>query len=84
MPTLESFEGEDHAIVGESGPSLRGLFAGSIFKGTQRSGRSAYDVEVEQQDVDLERSFLCGYLRISGLTEVCWSLCVKSDPFPCL
>ena len=72
---------------------LKGLFPGSRFQGTQRSGRSSYDVEVEVQDVDLDRffsfytflvkplthisinvcrrirSFLCGYLRISGLTE---------------
>mmetsp|Transcript_18074 Transcript_18074/g.41787 ORF Transcript_18074/g.41787 Transcript_18074/m.41787 type:complete len:135 (-) Transcript_18074:778-1182(-) len=49
--------------------TLRGLFPGSRFEGTQRSGRSSYDVEVELQDVDLDNSFLCGYLKISGLTE---------------
>jgi len=48
---------------------MRGLYPGSKFKGVQKSGRSSYDVEVELQDVDLDRSFLCGYLKISGLTD---------------
>mmetsp|Transcript_36997 Transcript_36997/g.87064 ORF Transcript_36997/g.87064 Transcript_36997/m.87064 type:complete len:190 (+) Transcript_36997:195-764(+) len=50
-------------------PSMRGLYPGSKFQGVQKSGRSSYDVEVELQDVDLDRSFLCGYLKISGLTD---------------
>jgi len=45
------------------------LFPGAIFQGTQKSGRSSYDVQVTIVDVDFSASFLCGYLRIRGLTE---------------
>ena len=45
------------------------LFSGGLFTGTQKSGRNSYEVEVELKHVDLENSFLCGYLRIKGLTE---------------
>lgn len=45
------------------------LRAGSRFKGTQQSERQTYDVQVEIKYVDIGESFLCGYLRIQGLTE---------------
>ncbi|KAJ3787424.1 vacuolar import and degradation protein-domain-containing protein [Lentinula aff. detonsa] len=45
------------------------LYPGAVFKGTQKSGRSSYDVHVTIVDVDFSSSFLCGYLRIRGLTE---------------
>ncbi|KAI5921494.1 vacuolar import and degradation protein-domain-containing protein [Camillea tinctor] len=45
------------------------LRPGSKFHGTQRSERQAYDVQVEIKYVDLRESFLCGYLRIQGLTQ---------------
>ncbi|KAF7562040.1 hypothetical protein G7046_g2085 [Stylonectria norvegica] len=45
------------------------LRAGSKFHGTQQSERQVYDVQVEIKHVDLKESFLCGYLRIQGLTE---------------
>ncbi|KAF9957556.1 GID complex subunit 4, VID24 [Mortierella alpina] len=45
------------------------LYAGSRFRGKQRSGSHSYDVEVDIKHVDLAESFLCGYLRINGLTE---------------
>jgi len=45
------------------------LRAGSKFHGTQQSERQKYDVQVEIKHVDLRESFLCGYLRIQGLTE---------------
>ncbi|CAK8692448.1 glucose-induced degradation protein 4 homolog [Clavelina lepadiformis] len=45
------------------------LYNGSCFKGHQKSKGNCYDVEVTLQNVDLENSYLCGYLRISGLTE---------------
>ncbi|KAJ3218787.1 GID complex subunit 4, VID24 [Dinochytrium kinnereticum] len=51
------------------------LFAGSKFVGEQKSGRSAYEVTVELQYVDLRASFLCGYLNIKGLTEDWPDLC---------
>ncbi|CAO3570198.1 unnamed protein product [Mortierella alpina] len=45
------------------------LYAGSRFRGKQRSGSHSYDVVVDIKHVDLAESFLCGYLRINGLTE---------------
>jgi len=45
------------------------LRAGSKFHGTQQSERQKYDVQVEIKHVDMRESFLCGYLRIQGLTE---------------
>ncbi|KAF9435277.1 GID complex subunit 4, VID24 [Entomortierella beljakovae] len=45
------------------------LHAGSRFQGTQRSGDHSYDVRVDIKHVDLNESFLCGYLHIDGLTE---------------
>jgi len=45
------------------------LRAGSKFRGTQQSERQVYEVQVEIKHVDMRESFLCGYLRIQGLTE---------------
>ncbi|KAF9897666.1 GID complex subunit 4, VID24 [Lobosporangium transversale] len=45
------------------------LYAGSQFRGIQRSGSNSYEVLVDIKHVDLEASFLCGYLRIEGLTD---------------
>jgi hypothetical protein len=45
------------------------LKPGSRFAGTQQSDRQVYDVQVEIQHVDMAESFLCGYLRIQGLTD---------------
>ncbi|EAS31454.3 vesicle-mediated transporter Vid24 [Coccidioides immitis RS] len=45
------------------------LRAGSKFVGTQQSDRQKYNVDVEIKNVNMEESFLCGYLRIQGLTE---------------
>ncbi|PHH92071.1 hypothetical protein CDD83_9097 [Cordyceps sp. RAO-2017] len=45
------------------------LRPGSRFHGTQQSERQVYDVQVEIKHVDMRESFLCGYLRIQGLTE---------------
>lgn len=45
------------------------LRPGSRFHGTQQSERQVYDVQVEIKNVDMRESFLCGYLRIQGLTE---------------
>lgn len=45
------------------------LKPGSIFIGSQQSGRSTYEVEVELKSVDLSKSYLSGYLKIQGLTE---------------
>ncbi|KAJ7046932.1 vacuolar import and degradation protein-domain-containing protein [Mycena alexandri] len=45
------------------------LYPGASFNGTQKSGRNSYDVNVTIVDVDFASSFLCGYLRIRGLTD---------------
>ncbi|KAH8662837.1 vacuolar import and degradation protein-domain-containing protein [Tricladium varicosporioides] len=45
------------------------LRAGSKFHGTQQSERQVYEVQVDIKHVDMRESFLCGYLRIQGLTE---------------
>ncbi|KAJ7510007.1 vacuolar import and degradation protein-domain-containing protein [Mycena galericulata] len=45
------------------------LYPGATFQGTQKSGRNSYDVTVTIVDVDFPSSFLCGYLRIRGLTD---------------
>lgn len=44
------------------------LHHGSKFHGTQKSDRQEYDVQVEIKYVDMEESFLCGYLRIQGMS----------------
>ncbi|KAF6030716.1 hypothetical protein EB796_010967 [Bugula neritina] len=45
------------------------LYNGSRFHGHQKSKGHRYDVEVVLQNVDRENSYLCGYLKINGLTE---------------
>ncbi|KAL5115209.1 hypothetical protein ACEQ8H_006883 [Pleosporales sp. CAS-2024a] len=45
------------------------LRPGSRFRGSQTSDRQQYEVEVEVKHVDMRESFMCGYLRIKGLTE---------------
>lgn len=44
------------------------LYNGSKFEGSQRSKGNSYAVEVVLQHVDEENSYLCGYLKITGLT----------------
>ncbi|KAH8102007.1 vacuolar import and degradation protein-domain-containing protein [Phellopilus nigrolimitatus] len=48
---------------------FRCLYPGATFRGTQKSGRNSYDVNVTIVDVDFGASSLCGYLRIRGLTD---------------
>jgi len=45
------------------------LRPGSRFRGTQQSERQKYEVHVDIKYIDLAESFLCGYLRIQGLTD---------------
>ncbi|KAH9845456.1 Glucose-induced degradation protein 4 [Teratosphaeria destructans] len=54
-----------------SPPTITSSFLrpGSKFRGTQQSDRQVYDVQVEIKDVNMAESFLCGYLRIQGLTD---------------
>eukprot|EP00127_Corallochytrium_limacisporum_P002577 Clim_evm13s134 gene=Clim_evmTU13s134 len=49
--------------------SCNTIYSGARFRGEQRSGRNSYGVEVEIKSMDLETSFMCGYLHIKGLTE---------------
>jgi hypothetical protein len=50
-------------------PASSFLRPGSRFHGTQQSEKQVYEVQVEMKHVDMRESFLCGYLRIQGLTE---------------
>ncbi|KAI9885135.1 MAG: tRNA (guanine-N(7)-)-methyltransferase (tRNA(m7G46)-methyltransferase) [Watsoniomyces obsoletus] len=43
------------------------LRPGSRFQGTQKSESEEYAVNVEIKHVDMDESFLCGYLRIQGI-----------------
>ncbi|XP_067089476.1 uncharacterized protein [Osmerus mordax] len=45
------------------------LYSGSQFRGHQKSKGNSYDVDVVLQHVTMEDSYLCGYLKIKGLTE---------------
>ncbi|XP_055330986.1 glucose-induced degradation protein 4 homolog [Paramacrobiotus metropolitanus] len=45
------------------------LYSGSRFQGFQKSRGNCYDVEVVLHNVDLASSFLCGFLKIKGLTD---------------
>ncbi|KAG4072944.1 hypothetical protein HA402_006624 [Bradysia odoriphaga] len=44
------------------------LYNGSKFEGSQKSKGNKYAVEVVLQHVDEQNSYLCGYLKITGLT----------------
>ncbi|KAL9131233.1 MAG: hypothetical protein Q9217_000775 [Psora testacea] len=44
------------------------LRAGSRYRGTQTSDQQQYNVEVDIKCVDMNESFICGYLKIEGLT----------------
>uniref|UniRef100_A0A915I7U4 Glucose-induced degradation protein 4 homolog n=1 Tax=Romanomermis culicivorax TaxID=13658 RepID=A0A915I7U4_ROMCU len=45
------------------------LYTGSRFVGQQTSKGNGYDVEVILQHVDEPNAYLCGYLKIKGLTD---------------
>jgi len=45
------------------------LRPGARFVGKQSCGNLHYDVQVDLKHVDISESFLCGYLRIQGLTD---------------
>ncbi|KAG2367435.1 vacuolar import and degradation protein-domain-containing protein [Suillus spraguei] len=50
-------------------PRRHHAYSCAVFQGTQKSGRNSYEVNVNIVDVDFSSSFLCGYLRIRGLTD---------------
>ncbi|KAF2722689.1 hypothetical protein K431DRAFT_43485 [Polychaeton citri CBS 116435] len=66
-PRYLSFGGDDERKLHNSTTSF--LRPGSKFQGTQQSDRQVYEVQVELKDVNMAESFLCGYLRIKGLTD---------------
>jgi len=75
---MMDWDDEDSAMsMGVDYPNMRVIATspssflrpGSRFHGTQQSERQVYEVQVEIKHVDLRESFLCGYLRIQGLTE---------------
>ena len=43
--------------------------------GYQKSGKSCYNVEIEIKHINLKDSFICGYLKIKGLTDDWPQLC---------
>ncbi|TRY98968.1 hypothetical protein DNTS_001235 [Danionella cerebrum] len=53
----------------QPGVNISLLYSGSRFRGYQKSKGNSYDVEVVLQHVTMEDSYLCGYLKIKGLTE---------------
>jgi len=53
----------------QPGVSSSLLYSGSRFVGHQKSKGNQYDVEVILQYVNIEECYLCGYLKIKGLTE---------------
>ncbi|WPG99740.1 Hypothetical protein R9X50_00255900 [Acrodontium crateriforme] len=67
QPEYLSFPTQRHRHLTQATSSF--LRPGSKFQGTQQSDRQRYDVQVEIKDVDMAESFLCGYLRIQGLTD---------------
>lgn len=50
------------------------LRPGSRFRGTQKSELQEYDVQVELKYVDMDQSFLCGYLKIQGMGCIAWGV----------
>ncbi|EFR01510.1 vacuolar import and degradation protein 24 [Nannizzia gypsea CBS 118893] len=64
--TAMSFQYSDARLVPDHSSSyFRG---GSRFTGTQQSDQQIYTVDVEIKNVDMSESYLCGYLKIKGLT----------------
>ncbi|KAM5486347.1 hypothetical protein McanCB56680_001430 [Microsporum canis] len=64
--TSMGFEYSEARLVPDHSSSyFRG---GSRFIGTQQSDQQIYTVDVEIKNVDMTESYLCGYLKIKGLT----------------
>lgn len=69
MPSRTQFEPALPANTKQPGMHQTLLYSGSKFSGCQKSKGNSYDVEVALQHVDIKNSYLCGYLKIKGLTE---------------
>lgn len=68
MPVKDDIVPPPPANSKQTGVTKTLLYNGSKFQGFQKSQGNSYDVEVVLQHVDMENSFLCGYLKINGLT----------------
>ncbi|XP_063600258.1 glucose-induced degradation protein 4 homolog [Penaeus indicus] len=66
---MASMDPPPPANSGQPGVTRSLLYNGSRFQGHQKSKGQSYDVEVVLQHVDEANSYLCGYLKIKGLTE---------------
>jgi hypothetical protein len=69
MPTKTNIDPPIPAYNKSTGIYRSLLYNGSKFTGSQKSKGNSYDVEVVLQHVDLENSYMCGFLKIKGLTE---------------
>jgi len=69
MPAIRELDPPCPANSVQPGVVLCPLYSGSKFAGYQKSKGNCYDVEVVLQNVDMNNSYLCGYLKIKGLTE---------------
>lgn len=69
MPSKMSIEPAIPANNKSTGVHKNLLYSGSRFRGCQKSKGNSYEVEVVLQHVDRENSYICGYLKIKGLTE---------------
>ncbi|CDZ97345.1 Vacuolar import and degradation protein [Phaffia rhodozyma] len=68
LPPPESCPSSNHRMPSpQKGHAC--IYPGSKFRGTQRSGKNAYNVQVIIKDVDWDEGTLCGFLEIQGLTE---------------
>ncbi|KAK7076399.1 GID complex subunit 4, VID24 [Halocaridina rubra] len=87
---MASLDPPPPANSGQPGVNRSLLYNGSRFQGHQKSKGQSYDVEVVLQHVDEANSYLCGYLKIKGLTEEYPTLTtffdgeIISDKFPFL
>ncbi|KAI0241393.1 Glucose-induced degradation protein 4 [Lamellibrachia satsuma] len=69
MPVRLELDPPPPANSVQAGVATSLLYSGSKFRGSQKSKGNCYDVEVILQHVDMNNAYLCGYLKIAGLTE---------------
>lgn len=69
MPGLVNITPPLPANSKQPGVQTTRLYSGAKFSGAQTSKGSTYEVEVTIQYVDLEQNYICGYLKIKGLTD---------------
>jgi hypothetical protein len=69
LPLIELYDPTPPANSSQCGVTSSLLYSGSKFEGQQKSKGNSYEVVVNLQHVDMDNSYLCGYLKIKGLTE---------------